>query len=290
MDADMFKLSRNGSNVPAEVQRWQYFLLKQKIPQVGIIDASFGKNTEEGTKIFQMQNGLIAHGRVGKNTLEKAAGIGYSILESDYYKNRSSVDWPPRPTNLKSPSNSWRNTLFECFEFIQKKRSQRPDAESIVIKGDCAETTDDWEEKNINNFFDDRLKFASGYRGYFRCHVKMVEPLSLLLDQWEKDDLLHLVLNYAGCYVPRYKRNQAPAGQAGHKERSSKDVDELSNHSFGSAIDISTTWNWLGETPAICGQKGSVRELVASANKAGFFWGGHYTGTKDGMHFELTKA
>jgi hypothetical protein len=37
-----FFLKRGGNNVPLEVQRWQYFLLKQNIPQVGRIDAQFG--------------------------------------------------------------------------------------------------------------------------------------------------------------------------------------------------------------------------------------------------------
>jgi len=30
-----------------------------------------------------------------------------------------------------------------------------------------------------------------------------------------------------------------------------------------------------------------VRELVASANELGFFWGGHFSQPKDGMHFEF---
>lgn len=37
-----FFLLRGGRNVPLEVQRWQYFLLKQNILQVGQIDGNFG--------------------------------------------------------------------------------------------------------------------------------------------------------------------------------------------------------------------------------------------------------
>jgi hypothetical protein len=31
-------LKRVGNNVPLEVQRWQYFLLKQNVPQAGRVD------------------------------------------------------------------------------------------------------------------------------------------------------------------------------------------------------------------------------------------------------------
>jgi len=285
----MFKLSRAGSNVPAEVQRWQYFLRRQAIDDVGPIDASFGGKTELGTKIFQIKTGLTAHGRVDENTLEAAAGNGYTILDDDYYSKRTSLSWPPVPSNIRSPSNTWRNSKFKCFEFLQKKLSQRPDIESIVIKGSCDGNFPDWEDGYIVDLVDSRLQFAAGYRGYFRTHKFAAESIKALLDKWEQDDLLHLVLNYAGCFIPRYKRNQAPPGSNGHPRKKSSDTNALSNHSFGSAFDISTTWNWLGDTPAQCGSKGSVRELVESANKIGFYWGGHYGGRKDGMHFELTE-
>jgi len=285
----MFKLSKAGANVPAEVQRWQYFLRSRGISQVGKIDSHFGGNTETATKIFQMDQGLSANGRADEKTLLAAQTLGYKILKPNYYKKRSSLSWPPVPGGLKSPSNAWRNKLFHCFEFLQRKGHQRPDEESIVIKGDCAGTVPDWEDAYIFNFYDDRFKFVEGYPGYFRCHRKAAPNIKALLDVWEKESLLHLVINYAGCYVPRYKRGKAPHPKKGHGIKQSKDVSALSNHSFGSAFDICTTWNWLGATPAQCGQKGSVRELVEAANNAGFYWGGHYSGRKDGMHFEITK-
>lgn len=285
----MFKLSKAGSNVPAEVQRWQYFLRRQGISQVGPVDSQFGGNTELGTKIFQMQSGLNAHGRVDEKTLEAASAFGYRILNSDYYKIRSSLSWPPKPANLKSPSNAWRNKLFDCFVFIQRPGNQRPDEESIVIKANCSGTTSDWEDEYIINMVDNRFQFAAGYSGRIRCHTRAAAQIKALLDVWEQESLLHLVINYAGCFVPRYKRGKAPHPTKGHPGRRSDAISDLSNHSFGSAFDISTTWNWLGKMPAKCGQKGSVRELVDSANAAGFYWGGHYSGRKDGMHFELTE-
>jgi hypothetical protein len=46
-------------------------------------------------------------------------------------------------------------------------------------------------------------------------------------------------------------------------------------------------WNHP-KVPAFCGRRGSIRELVASANALGVFWGGHFS-TQDGMHFEISR-
>ena len=284
-----FKLSRTGNNVPAEVQRWQYFLLKNNIPQVGEIDADFGPKTEQATKIFQLREQITTNGRVDINTLNVAANFGYKILGNDYYSDRSSLSWPPRPSDLASPSNTWRNSRFHCFKFRQRPLSQRPSRESIIIKGSCNGSTNDWISTNITTFHSSKFEFAASYRGRIRCHVEAKDQIEELLAIWEAESLLHLVISYAGCFVPRYKRNQAPPGSSGHGERQSDATSRLSNHSFGSAFDINATQNWLGSTPAQCGQKGSVRELVEAANKLEIFWGGHFGGSKDGMHFEMSK-
>jgi hypothetical protein len=41
--------------------------------------------------------------------------------------------------------------------------------------------------------------------------------------------------------------------------------------------------------PALKGELGSVRELVPLANRHGFYWGGHFRGRPDGMHFEAAR-
>ena len=102
----MFELSRFGKNVTAEIQRWQFFLLRNSIPQAGILDGIFGANTEIGTKIFQMKYGLKESGRVDETTLGKAAELGYRILEEDYYEVRASENWPPAPSGLVSPDSN----------------------------------------------------------------------------------------------------------------------------------------------------------------------------------------
>ncbi len=63
----------------------------------------------------------------------------------------------------------------------------------------------------------------------------------------------------------------------------------LSNHAYGTAFDINAAQNGLGVEPAAIGKRGCVRELVPLANRHGFFWGGHFSKRKDGMHFEVGK-
>ena len=101
-------------------------------------------------------------------------------------------------------------------------------------------------------------------------------------------NLLHLVRAFDGLYSPRYKRDQSPSN-SGHGQKRSVEVAALSNHSFGSAFDINADDNAFGTRPALCPERGCVRELVQAANELGFYWGGHFSGTKDGMHFEFAK-
>lgn len=82
------------------------------------------------------------------------------------------------------------------------------------------------------------------------------------------------VLSFAGSWVPRFVRGS---------------TTNLSNHAYGSAIDINVPWNQLSTVPALKGKRGSVRELVPIANECGLYWGGHFN-RADGMHFELARV
>lgn len=284
-----FTLSRGGNNIPAEVQRWQYFLLRRGVSQVGRIDADFGAKTEEATRIFQLQQQLAPNGKVNAATLEAARQQGYTVLADGYYAERAGAGWPARPDGLGSPGSDWRNTRFSCFRFVQKQNAYRDRPERIVIRGSCDGRIADWTKANIIDFPSSAFSHADGYRGYFRIHRNAKEALEELLHQWRSLDLLHLVISFAGAFDPRYIYGENP-GNGAQPERRSTETGKLSNHAFGSAFDINTTWNWISEVPAFCGRKGSVRELVASANAAGFYWGGHFGGNRiDGMHFELAR-
>lgn len=281
-----FKLSKGGTNVIGEVQRWQYFLLKRRIGEVGRVDGDFGTKTETATKFFQVSQQITATGKLDERTLEIAKALGYTVLPDDYYSKRATEAFPPKPTNLDSPSNSSRNRDFMSFKFLQKPLANRPDKEAIVIKGSCDGSLADWTVDKIIDVEIPQLQFAKGYFGRFRTHKKAAAQFQALFKAWEDADLLHLIMTYEGCFVPRYKRRQAPPGNSGHGQKCSKDVPELSNHSFGSAFDINAGDNPLGSVPALCGRRGATRELVEAAQKIGIYWGGHFN---DGMHFEISK-
>ena len=285
-----FLLSRGGKNVITEVQRWQYFLRRQGISQIGKIDGDFGQLTETGTRFFQVQAGIPTTGKLDTRTLQAAASLGYTVLPDDHYEQLKQAGGPPKPTNLRSPDAATRDASFGCFKFVQLPIANRDRPERIVIRGSCDGAVADWVAANIVTVGMPQLELADGYTGRFRCH-RQAEPLfRTLFEAWQKADLLHLIISYAGAFDARYIKGGSP-GDAAHSARLSRDVSSLSNHAFGSAFDINTTQNWIGNTPADYGEKGCVRELVGIANKASIYWGGHFGGTRvDGMHFEIAAS
>jgi D-alanyl-D-alanine carboxypeptidase-like protein/putative peptidoglycan binding protein len=281
-----FFLKRGGNNVPLEVQRWQYFLLKQNIPQVGRIDGGFGLKTENATKVFQVQHSITATGEFDAATRDAARTLGYTVVADNYYDNKRGAAFPPKPTNLSSPDNESRNEALGCFNFKQLPLANRSDKDEVVILGSCDGAADDWRRTNIIEVAIPQLKFANGSTPTVTCHRLVAPHIQKLFAKWEEMDLLHLVRDFDGTFSPRYKRGQSPS-DAGHGVKQSADVDALSNHSFGSAMDINADDNPFDTQPALCPMRGCVRELVAPANEVGFFWGGHFSAPKDGMHFEF---
>jgi hypothetical protein len=281
-----FFLKRGGPNVPLEVQRWQYFLLKQNIPQVGRIDGQFGLKSEEATKFFQIQRAIAVTGEFDAATRSAAKTLGYTVVSDDHYDDKKTAAFPPRPTDLSSPDNADRNAGLGCFKFKQLPRP-RPDPDEIVILGSCDGTIADWRQTNIVSIAIPQLRFAKGFGGTITCHKTAAPHIKALFEKWEELDLLHLIRDYDGTFSPRYKRGQSPPGNGGHGVKQSRNVEALSNHAFGSAFDINAEDNPFGERPALCPMRGCVRELVAAANQMGFFWGGHFNSSKDGMHFEF---
>ena len=285
-----FLLQRGGKNVPLEVQRWQYFLLKQNVPQVGIIDAQFGAKLEDATKIFQIQHNLKPTGRLDQPTLATAPAANYTVLSDAYYDDKKKSSFPPEPGGLSSPSNADRNAALGCFTFKQLPLSNRGDKDEVVPLKSCDGKVTDWRRTNIVDIEVPQLRFAAGYRGRMTCHRLVAPHVTALFAEWEKQDLLHLIRTYNGSYNPRYKRGKSPSPN-GHGVKSSDQVSALSNHAFGSAFDINEPDNPYGHEPTLCPQRGCTRELVKAANALGFYWGGHFSSVdnKDGMHFEFAQ-
>lgn len=132
----------------------------------------------------------------------------------------------------------------------------------------------DWERKCIVAL---RVPWPNleGFRA-IRVHRDAADKFQLLFQRWDQAGLLRLLLSFDGGFVCRMKR-----GREG-----SKDLADLSNHSWGTAIDVNAKWNQRGTPGARMGDIGCVEPLAPIAEECGFVWGDSFT-TKDRMHFEL---
>jgi hypothetical protein len=279
-----FLLARNAANINTEVQRWQYFLLvKRGISAVGGVDGGFGSLTEQGTKLFQIQNQIPTTGKLDAKTLEVAQALGYTVQPDDFYDK---MKRPKKPTDLASPTNEARNGALTCFKFKQLAKQFRPDPDGIVITSSCDGSVSDWESKFITKVAVPGLVHLPSFKsGFMRVHTVVAPKLTALFEAWAKADLMHLFLTWDGAFVPRYIRDGSPS-DGPHGIKQSNNVTSLSNHAFGSAFDVNADLNPRKFPSASPGKKGCVFELVKIANGIGWYWGGHFS-TEDGMHFEF---
>jgi hypothetical protein len=180
-------------------------------------------------------------------------------------------DWfPPLPGF--PPAD--REPTFGRFEYVDDTSG---DPDGIRI-------TDGWDTKNIGAADVPELKgipygwgtqHASGKVHFYK---KAHEQLRGMFTAWANADLIRVIKTWDGAHNPRYMR------KATHVRRN------LSNHAWGTALDINAKWNPLGTRPARLDQPGCVFELVEIAHQYGFYWGGHFGGGRpDGMHFEVGR-
>jgi hypothetical protein len=287
-----FLLSRGGSNIAPEVQRWQYFLLvKQGIPVVGGVDGGFGSLTEQATIVFQTKASVPKTGALDQATLDAAKSAGYIVVPDDHYTKLDHPGFPPPSATLASPSNADRNKAFTCFSFTQRPRDERPkdNKEEIIIGASCDGKLPDWENAQIVRIQVPQLVHVPGTtNGFIRVHRLVKDKVVSLFKAWDEANLCHLIIHFSGSFNARYKRKKGPKGPGPEPAKRSVDVDDLSNHSFGSAFDLNSDQNPQGAKPASVIDKGAVRELVEVADKQGWFWGGFFSGKSvDGMHFEF---
>lgn len=251
---------RPGQQGP-DVERWQLFLIGQGFNVVA--DGDFGPKTKAATTAFQQSHGLTPDGVVGRMTLAKAIERGFGeVLDQEV--GEESRNWPPPPAFGPLGAQARANE-FGTFRFEPAPTSGNP--EGIVIR-------DNWAVSNISRVTVPQLvgKKGAPSNGQVYFHRKAADQLAALFQAWQDAGLLDLVLTWDGAYVPRFVRGSRTY---------------LSNHSWGTAFDINAAWNPLGADPALVGKTGSVRKLVELANDHGFFWGGHFGGRPDGMHFEV---
>lgn len=261
---------RNPKNL---VVTWEEFLRGEDL-FMEAADGLFTAATKAATVKFQKGNGLTADGIIGNRTWGAAMAEGLHMVE-DKASGKESANWPPRPAKRYASGQAARQKLWGAFKY--KPAPTKGNPEGIRI-------TDNWSASNISRVTIPQLKGVNGApksgRVYF--HTKAVAQLKALFEAWELAGLDHLILGWSGSWVPRYIRGSRIT---------------LSNHAWGTAFDMNYPWNMLRRTPALVGQKGSVRELVELAWKLGFNWGGWWgypqpgkrPGRSDGMHFECVR-
>jgi hypothetical protein len=189
---------------------------------------------------------------------------GFELIEEPA-RDTSGSNFPPRPNFPPLENTAARQALFGRFNYVADPRPGNP--ENIRILGT-------WQRDNIVAVPIPQLRAALGPRAptSMPFHRLAANQLRGLWADWEDNNLLDRILDFDGSYNARFIRGSR---------------SQLSNHCFGTAFDINAAENRLGARPLLVGQRGSTRELVPLANKWGFYWGGHFNGRPDGMHFEI---
>jgi peptidoglycan hydrolase-like protein with peptidoglycan-binding domain len=253
---------RRGKRGP-DVRRWQEFLLGLGLYS-GTADGDFGPLTEQATRRFQQLRGLGVDGIAGNQTIGAAMTLGFPVVDESGDTEQSGPNWPPAPRDLRPLGEAGRRRLFGEFEYK-------------ALSGDNIRILGSWQKQNIVALSISQLRgvFGASANGSVLFHRAAADSLRQLFDAWQAAGLIGLVKSWAGSYVPRFVRGRPGV---------------LSNHAWGTAFDINAAWNGLGARPALVGDAGSVRQLVELANQHGFYWGGHFSGRPDGMHFECARV
>lgn len=245
------------------VLEWQKFLISLGYSLT--LDGIFGTRTEQATKSFQSAHNLEIDGKAGTRTITAASSIynhKFNFESEQGTAAKSPGYYPPRP-GFGSPSDAKRKDMFGAFEYKRKTGGE------IQILGN-------WTNENIVSIQIPALagKVGSPSGGIIRVHKKAAPQFAAAFEAIESLGLSNRIISFAGAFYPRFIRGSTKT---------------LSNHSFGSAIDINAPENWLNQKPARIGAKGCLLELVPIFNAFGFFWGGHYQSRLDGMHFEIAR-
>ncbi|MBO2009245.1 M15 family metallopeptidase [Hymenobacter negativus] len=244
------------------VRQWQLFLIGQGL-LAGEADGVFGTNTEKATIAFQKRRKLKPDGEAGNMTIGAAMQLGFKVL-GDEDDAQTGINWPPPPNFQPLVGTLARQQLFGKFRFVAAPTRDNPENIKVL---------DNWASQHIG--IAHLPAVGSPVPAKIEFHKLAIPQVEQLWQDWQQAGLLGHVRTWDGSYVPRFIRGSRT---------------QLSNHAFGTAFDINAAFNRLGTIPARLGQPGSVRDMVELANKNGFYWGGHFGGSRtDGMHFEIAK-
>jgi hypothetical protein len=260
----------------SDVRRLQEFLNSNANSTLSP-DGHFGPNTRNALIGWQRSRGLAPSGIVDTETFDALSAAGFVLVGPPSHSAQPGADWPPRPAAPPQPTPDRTASIFGRFEFRPAPTPDNPEAIEIL---------DGWQEANIitipipeldNGLFAVGNTYVVRPIGRIACHRLAAPKFQQLFAEWRRANLIDRVITCAGAFNARLKRgatNPIP--------------ENLSNHSWGTAIDINDEQNPRSHVPVTLGARGCVRELVEIANGLGFYWGGHFAHPPDGMHFELS--
>lgn len=252
---------RTGSKGPL-VEQWEIFLRGLDLLTEKEVDNEFTEATAEATRRFQARYHLGIDGKAGNQTVGYAmAHLGFEIFEL------SSPDFPAKPDGAIPLAFADRQRLLGNITFTPAPVPDNPEAIKI---------TNDWKKQHLGSVSIPQLKGIHGApsNGVVSFNKRVIPQLVALFNEWQSDGLIGNLLSWGGTFAPRFIRGSRTT---------------LSQHAHASAFDCNVPWNGLGARGALVGEKGSVREMVLTAYRHGFYWGGWFT-RKDPMHFEVFKV
>jgi hypothetical protein len=255
---------RVGSKGPL-VEQWEIFLRGLDLLGEKEVDNQYTEATAEGTRRFQerFRIGAKFDGVAGNQTLGYAmAHLGFQVVEL------ASEDFPKKPADAVALNFEGRQKLLGNIAFAPAPVAGNP--EGIKI-------TNDWQKQHLGSVKIPQLQgiYGAPPSGTISFNKAVIPQLVRFFVALEKEGLVNRIVGWGGSFAPRFIRGSKTT---------------LSQHAHASAFDINVPWNGLGARPALIGEQGSVRELVLTAYRHGFYWGGWYAGRKDGMHFEVFKV
>ena len=258
-----------------DVRRLQEYL-NDELSASLTTDGSYGGNTKTEVQRFRKRFGLADAPNFDEACFALSGSRGFAAPEFDLSPAEKSLDWPKKPPDMTSPAGPLMQTKCGKIEFTLQPISGNP--EHIMV-------TNAFEAENIvwvripqlRNCIVPLDHGVTKTDGTIRFNKRHAVRLTNLFADWDVSGLVDRILTFDGSCELRLKRGSTKA-----------DIANLSNHAWGTAFDINATWNPRKSVPAMMGDRGCVRELVAIANANGFYWGGHFS-TMDGMHFEVAS-
>jgi peptidoglycan hydrolase-like protein with peptidoglycan-binding domain len=262
-------------DVGADVRRLQEYFVSKGLKLSP--DGHFGPNTRSALVGWQHEHGLSQTGLVDGITREAFEADGLVLRSPPSTSAQPGTNWPQSPGSLPQPNPKLSEHLFGRFDFVHSPTPDNPERIEILHNW-VADNIVTLDIPDLNNCL-----FAVGNTyvvrtvGRIQCHKLAAPKFAQLFAEWHKANLADRVITCAGAFNARLIRGSTTPSRA-----------NLSNHSWGTAIDINDQQNPRKHVPVALDARGCVRELVQIANSLDFYWGGHFR-TKDGMHFELAK-